>query len=116
RKLIRGTEKQTIVPADRQNYLSEIVATVRSYKKRTEELAAKARQLRSLKEVVELEPTLAPKLEEKAKKIEGQFQGDELALLKSYDKLKDSFSGPEYTYQVRGREIRQPLVTESLSH
>lgn len=113
---IRGSEKQTIVPADRQNYLAEISSTLRSYKKRTEDLASKARQLKAIDEIIRLEPGLKAQLEEKRKKIEDQFQGDELRLLNSFDQLRDSFSGNEYVYEVRGKEFRQSLVRESLSH
>lgn len=39
---IRGAEKQTIVPAERQAYLAEIASTVRKYKAQTQKQAEKA--------------------------------------------------------------------------
>ncbi|MCB0379517.1 MAG: cobalamin-dependent protein, partial [Bdellovibrionales bacterium] len=47
RENLRGVEKQTIIPPERQSYLAEIVASVRDYKKETEEVANKASRLGS---------------------------------------------------------------------
>lgn len=114
RKRFRGTEKQTIVPPERQNYLAEIASTVRNYKKRTVDLAEKARKLQAIDSVLQMQPALKPQLEEEQKTLEGAFQGDELKLLNSFESLKQAFSGKEYVYKVRDKEVRQPLTRQSL--
>ncbi len=41
---------------------------------------------------------------------------ENLALLEGWDDLVSSYSGDEFVYEVRGREIRVPLTHETLSH
>jgi len=53
KKSVRGAQRQTIVPAERQAYLAEIVSTVRQYKRRTEELALTASKLGAFAQVAE---------------------------------------------------------------
>ena len=114
---IRGTEKQTIVPVERQNYLAEIVTQVRSYKKRTEELAERARKLGALAEVRSMGvKDFEEKFSDVEKKLKSDFKLEEWELLESFDSLRSSFQGDEYVYTVRGKEVRQPLTVESLSH
>lgn len=114
---IRGTEKQTIVPVERQNYLAEIVTQVRSYKKRTEELAERARKLGALAEVRSMGmKDFDERFSDVEKKLKSDFKLEEWELLESFESLRKSFQGDEYVYNVRGKEIRQPLTVESLSH
>ena len=49
RDLVRGVEKQTLIPPERQNYLAEIVSCIRGYKKETEELAVMVDTFKPLK-------------------------------------------------------------------
>lgn len=114
---IRGTEKQTIVPVERQNYLAEIVTEVRGYKKRTDELAERARKLGAIAEVRSLGvDEFDEKFGEIEKKLKSEFKVEEWELLESFGKLRKSFQGDELVYSVRGKEIRQPLTVETLSH
>ncbi|WP_373999633.1 fused isobutyryl-CoA mutase/GTPase IcmF [Bdellovibrio bacteriovorus] len=112
---ILSAEEHVIIPADRQNYLAEIVGTVHKYKKRTETLAEKASQLGGLKKVAPLLGT-SP---ETVKKVEGELSSDftqeEIDQLQGYEKLIETYSGDELVFKVRDKEIRQPLVRESLS-
>ncbi|MCJ8276917.1 MAG: methylmalonyl-CoA mutase, partial [Bdellovibrionales bacterium] len=106
---MRGVEKQTLIPPDRQNYLAEIVSCVRGYKKETEELAQKATKLGSynnLKEEIN-----DPGLEEKLK---NQIPSDDLKLIDNWDKMRETFNSDEFVYEVRGKEFRQPLTNKSL--
>ncbi len=108
---VRGAEKQSIIPPERQNYLAEIVGSLRSYKKETEEMAEKASRLGSyykiqdvLKDQDSLEESLRKDLPE-----------DDVKALKSWDETMQTFRADEFVYKVRDKEIRQPLYTESLS-
>jgi methylmalonyl-CoA mutase len=111
---LRSSDRQFIVPPDRQAYLSEIVRTVRDYKKATEHKAALASKLGALKtlkgELAKFEDS--EKLQQTLSK---ELTADELHVLENWDEHVGAFSGDEYVYKVRGKEIRQPLKRESLS-
>ncbi|MBK9037959.1 MAG: methylmalonyl-CoA mutase family protein [Bdellovibrionales bacterium] len=110
---LRGVQKQTIVPSDRQNYLAEIVSKIRSYKKRTKEVSSKASQLGSLFRLQEF--FSKDKFEACRQDFESGFHSDELALLKSWDQLEKVYSGTDLVYTVRDQQTRQPLTRKSLS-
>lgn len=111
---IKGAQKQTIVPPERQSYLAEIVSSVRTYKKRTEELADKARTLGAIARL--RSQVKNPEIESLEQKTREAFSNDEWAQLQSFEKLRQDYSGEELVYEVRGKAIRQPLVKESLCH
>jgi isobutyryl-CoA mutase len=108
---IRGAEKQSIIPPDRQNYLAEISSSVRKYKKETEELAKKASKLGSYYQLKD-ELKNHEDLEEKLK---AKIPDKELKALNSWDQLQKTYKQEDYVYNVRGVEIKQPLFGVSLS-
>lgn len=108
---VRGAEKQSIIPPERQNYLAEIVSSVRSYKKETQVLAVKASKLGSyyqLQDELENQQDLETKLR-------SQLPEEEIKKLESWQDLQKTYEADEYVYKVRDKEIRQPLFHESLS-
>ena len=113
RDSFRNTQKQSVVPVERQNYLAEIVDCVRTYKKRTESLCQKASMMGAIHKVLSLKTDegLSQKLEE----LRSEFKGDELAQLESFEELQLRYKKDEFVYVVRGKEIKQRLVKESLS-
>ncbi len=108
-------EEQTIIPSDRQNYLSEIVHTVRRYKERTEEMAEKASLLGALISVNKHCLPHDTKIPEMQKSLREQFLLEEINLLESWDQLRERYSGDELKFEVRGQVFAQPLVSTSLS-
>lgn len=108
---VRGAEKQSIIPPERQNYLGEIVAQVRNYKKETEELAQKASKLGAYHQLKE---ELSDKVDLEAK-LESALPETELKALKAWDPMVQAYKQENYVYKVRDKEIKQPLFTESLS-
>lgn len=108
---IRGVEKQTLIPPERQNYLAEIVSSVRVYKKETEEFANKASKLGSYYTLKD-EIGDSAELEEKLK---SQVPVEEQKSLENWDKVVESFRKDEFVYKVRDKEFRQPLTNKSLS-
>lgn len=108
---VRGVKRTTIVPADRQNYLAEIAGTVRRYKKETEELAEVASKLgaaETLKDVAQVDVRML--------KVWRERLGEEVfAKLNSWNDFVQSYLGDEFIYEVRGKQIRQPLTRTSLS-
>lgn len=111
----RHTNKQQIIPADRQNYLAEIVKKVQGYKKTVAEKSKIASEVGSLKTAMDLAPDAKDSLESIYNKKIGELGRDELQLIEKWNDLKKSYSGDEFTYSVRGREIKQPLTKTSLS-
>lgn len=112
---ILSAEEHAIIPADRQNYLAEIVSTVHKYKKRTEELAEKASVLGSLRKVAPLVAAAPESVKKVESELSADFTGEELDQLKNFDKLIETYSGDQLVFKVRDKEIRQDLVRESLS-
>ena len=112
RQQVRGVDKQSLVPPERQNYLAEIVSTIRNYKKRTEDIANKATRLGAF---VQLKEEWPGDVEGSEKKFLGEVPEQERNQLLQWDEDVQSYSGDEFVYQVRGKEIRQPMVSKSLS-
>ncbi|MCB0342012.1 MAG: cobalamin B12-binding domain-containing protein [Pseudobdellovibrionaceae bacterium] len=104
RSEFRGSQKQTIVPADRQNYLAEITHSVRQYKKQVNEKAEVASELGARK-----------KLGLDTSEVEAKLSKKDLEDLDQFPKLQEQYSGDALVYHVRGKEIRQPLTRLSLS-
>ena len=113
---MRGTEKQTIVPPERQNYLAEIVSTVRDYKKSVKEKTKKASELGAL-EVASglLGADSQTEIQKKSKDLKSLFDDEEIKSLETFEDLKRQYEGEELSYSVRGKEIKVPLRHESLS-
>ena len=114
---IKGVNRKTIVPAERQGYLAEITASVRGYKKKTEDLAAKASLLGSIKSLKENKATsaLVGEADATMAKIKGELGEEIFVQLVGWQKLIEEFAADDYIYHVRGQTIRQPLTRTSLS-
>ncbi len=115
RRKVLAAEEHIIIPAERQNYLAEIVATNRKYKSRVKELAAKASKLgalRMLAEDLKLEPKFIEQLSFEYKK---DFEAQEINALENWDELQKTYAQDELVFKVRDTEIRQKLVSHTLS-
>ncbi len=115
RRHILSAEEHVILPAERQNYLAEIVSTIRKYKERTKQNAEKASKLGALHNLKPHLKVSESEIQELEKTFAGDLTQEELHQLRSWADLEKKYSGDEFVYKVRDREIRQPLVTESLS-
>lgn len=115
KKTVLSAEEHVIIPAERQSYLAEIVSTIRKYKTRVKELSVKASQLGSLEKIkndLELSDEKMNSL--KSKYSEG-FTVEEMQSLNTWDQLQKMYAQDELIFKVRDKEIRQKLVTVSLS-
>jgi methylmalonyl-CoA mutase len=112
---ILSAEEHVLIPPERQNYLSEIVKTVRSYKEEAVVKAQIASKLGALKTVEKLLPAAQSDLQAKAQELKKNFTNEEIESLENFEKLQKQYSGDELSYRVRGKEIRQPLTKKSLS-
>jgi methylmalonyl-CoA mutase len=113
------TTQSPIIPPSRVRYLSEISGSIREYDQRTEEQAALASKLYQLDGVLrDLSPEFPgrPQLEEQKEKLERQLLPVCKKLIGEWESIKAQYQQEFFEYHVRGKSIRQPLYTESLSH
>lgn len=114
------SKKQTVVPPDRQNYLAEIVSTLRDYKVQVKESQSKVSQIGSLNQVSQLalksevsheKLNWVKTLEEK---LSSEIKNEDLHAVKEYENLRQQYAGQDFVYRVRDKEVHQPLTTQSL--
>ncbi|MET7541865.1 fused isobutyryl-CoA mutase/GTPase IcmF [Streptomyces sp. NPDC005507] len=107
-----------IVPTSRARYLADIAETVRMYHASTDAQARNARRVQQLDAVCHelrgaAEPTAA--VERLLDEARGTLDDDARQALEQWPQTVQAYSGDELAFTVRGREIRTPLVRESLS-
>ncbi|MGH8461644.1 MAG: methylmalonyl-CoA mutase family protein [Stenotrophobium sp.] len=113
-----STSARQIVPGARARYLAEIADTNRGYRKRAEHQAQLARERQHLRETIRMMEHSAHPVEDL--KIEMHKRLDHLTVeskqaLHEWPAVRESYSGDEFVYTVRGKEIRTPLTRTSLS-
>jgi isobutyryl-CoA mutase len=119
-----SSSKTIIIPPERNRYLAEISETVRKYHRQTKKQAAEVRKAWHLQETIDLFAekgdgdlnTLISRLKNEVAEASEKMTPETRELVKSWENIREAYSGDEYVYTVRGREIRVPLYTESLSH
>lgn len=120
-----STSRAIIVPPERTRYLAEIAEAVREYHRRTRQQADLVRRVWQMKTTHDAvagswrgEPGLEGALEKlraEVYKLEEGYEEETHRLLAQWPKLQKDYSGKEYVYTVREREIRVPLTTRSLA-
>ncbi len=115
RKSVLSAEEHIIIPTDRQNYLAEITASVRKYKKRSEDLAEKASQISAIRKIRQILKSSSAELTEIEQKLAAEFTAAELQDLEKFEDLQKRYSGDDLVFNVRGKENRQTLTRQSLS-
>ncbi len=120
-----STSKTIIIPPQRIRYLAEITETVRHYHKQTEEQAEAVRRVWHLRESAKAidgksmegsHQELLSQMKEEVARAEKDVNEDTKDLLSEWEEIRKAYSEDELVYKVRGREIKQPLYTESLAH
>jgi methylmalonyl-CoA mutase len=113
-----NSEKIWIIPPERTRYMAEIVEEGRRYDEQVKKQSALAQQLFQLDGVMKmtLDGNLKKTLEQEYEKRNSEFSGESKKLLKEFESNKERYRQEDYIYHVRGKEIRQPLFSESLSH
>jgi len=120
-----STSKTIIIPPEKIRYLSEISDTIRAYHHRTREQMERVRKVWHLEQSAETlnrdssrEDTadLVTALKQAAEKAKDLFDKETTTLLNDWETIRETYCRDELVYHVRNREIRVPLVTQSLSH
>ena len=104
--------KQHVVPPERTRYLAEIVEEIRRYDERVAEQAEAAERLYRLQGAADEDVDLADEIG----RARDALDPENLRRLERWEGLVAEYSGEEFVYHVRGREIRVPLHTETLAH
>lgn len=115
RKNVMSAEEHIIIPAERQNYLAEIVSTARKYKSRVKNLASKASKVGSLHNIsgdLKLDQLT---VEQNSQEYKKDFEAQEIKALENWDQLQETYAQDDLVFKVRNKEIRQKLVGTSLS-
>jgi methylmalonyl-CoA mutase len=118
------SEKVYIIPPKRVRYLSEIAENNRSYDRWVDEQCAVAQKLYGIRKTID---TLAASDVEDKKRIVGDleavyrevalgFDPKNQAIIDGWSEKKKKYEADEFTYQVRGQDIRIDTHTESLAH
>ncbi|MFO7860856.1 MAG: methylmalonyl-CoA mutase family protein [Desulfosalsimonas sp.] len=119
-----SSSKSILVPPERNRYLSEISDTLHKYHEETRKQADALRRAWHLEQTAEtLEQgglsgdtqTLLDRLKEEIEAAKNHIAPETKSLTQQWQQIEQDFSGDDYVYHVRGREIRVPLYTESLS-
>ncbi|MFZ7127959.1 MAG: fused isobutyryl-CoA mutase/GTPase IcmF, partial [Desulfobacterales bacterium] len=119
-----STSKTIIIPPERTRYLAEIAETVRGYHHQTDRQADSLRRVwhleESLKALTSDEPAgdrdaLLEQLRGEVEAARKQLKAETETLVAEWEKVREAYAGDELVYEVRNREIRVPLFTESLS-
>ncbi len=119
-----SSSKTIIIPSDRIRYLSEISSTIRDYHTTTTEQSLELRKRWHLQESAsQLNAQNDTRTEQLVALLKSEAEGaahtitpDTEKVVSTWNDLKEAYSGDEYIYRVRGRNIRVPLYTNSLSH
>jgi len=110
--------RSQIMPPARIRYLSEITAAVREYNRNAEAQSAIATRLYQLDGVLNDLPgdsPARPALEQQKKQLEHQLFPLCKKLIEEWPATKQLYQQESFGYDVRGKEIRQPLFSQSLS-
>lgn len=117
------SEKIYIIPPKRTRYLSEISENNRSYDDWVEKQVRIARKLFGLNQSMELlaeEDEQDGAVYERLKSLYEHYKimldGRCLLILDEWKQKIENYSGDEYVYTVRGKEIRVPTKVKTLSH
>src|SRR6185437_12164005 len=117
----------SIIPPKRVRYLAEIAEEVENYNRVSKEQSEIASELYQLDGTIrnfkknpseknENNSLLIKELEKRKSEIEKKLSPDSKLLLDEWDATKALYQKDYFEYNVRGKIIKQPLFTESLSH
>lgn len=113
------SSKSQIIPPHRVRYLAEIAETSRHYDQWVDKQAQIANQLYGLeqaKAVVSSQPAVVSSLDAASQTLQEQLDGQNQQILAGWADKTARYQADEFVYHVRGREIRVPTHTTTLSH
>jgi len=114
----QGTsEKVFIIPPARTRYLSEIAETNRAYDRWAEKQSDLAGRLQAVQAASsEVDGDAAKALTDAGAQIQLDLDARLHDWLRAWPDMKARYAASEYVFQVRGKDIRIPTSSKSLSH
>ncbi|MFP5331353.1 MAG: cobalamin-dependent protein, partial [Acidimicrobiia bacterium] len=103
-------DRHVVVPSSRSRYLAEIAESARREDEAIADQARVAGELQALQTAADL---TGADLSQYIAEREGWLDPETQVVLGGWEQMLDQYSGDELTYEVRGKEIRVPLTTES---
>ena len=112
-----ASEKVFIIPPARTRYLSEIAESNRAYDRWAEKQADLAGKLQALSTAADLvDGDAADALAARSKHIQLDLDARLKEWLEGWPELRARYEADEYVFQVRGKDIKIPTSSKSLSH
>jgi methylmalonyl-CoA mutase len=119
-----SSSKTIIIPPEKTRYLAEISDTVRAYHQKTGLQAEAIRTVWHLEQAIQTISSQLPDdlndlisiMKTEVDKSRKQVEPESAALLQEWEQIKKDYTQDELVYRVRGRDIKLPLYSESLSH
>ncbi|MFT6866987.1 MAG: methylmalonyl-CoA mutase [Cyclobacteriaceae bacterium] len=113
------SEKIYIIPPKRTRYLSEISDLIRDYNIRAEQQKEVAQKLYSLDKSAEIlvdKEDALKAIEEAQERLKLDLDPHNQKILSEWAGKKANYESDQFTYTVRGKEIKLETKTETLSH
>lgn len=116
------SEKVYIIPPHRTRYLAEIAEESERYNQfvqQQSQLATKAYQLYGTLQYLKehsIDETIIQKIQNEYEEVYGKLTQESRKILETWEERKARYTKPEFSYFVRGKEIKVKNFTESLSH
>ncbi|MCD6567053.1 MAG: methylmalonyl-CoA mutase family protein [Bacteroidales bacterium] len=122
KKMPESKQRQLIIPARRERYLSEIADVIRNYNTEADKQSVIASRLQSLKCSISLlkedekpNDAIITELGNVYKREVKLLDKKNLEILENWDKKVRKYGKKKFTYKVRGKEINIETYTKSLS-
>ncbi|MEO9483579.1 MAG: methylmalonyl-CoA mutase family protein [Ekhidna sp.] len=112
------SEKVFIIPPKRTRYLSEITETIRAYNDKAIEQREVAQKLYSLGksgEILKDQKDALAAIDKAKEELKLDLDPHNLKIIEGWEAKKANYEGDEYTYEVRGKEIKVETTTATLS-
>ncbi len=124
---IESTRRESLIPAARATYLADIAQDVRTYHEANDRLADITRDAEALDRAAVIFRSGAGKSDTNAKATANQLESNAKALwekippqlaaqLHNWDDIRRNYASDQFTYQVRGKDIKVQASFETLSH
>lgn len=113
------SEKVFIIPPKRTRYLSEITETIRGYNEKAieqREIAQKLYSLEKAGEILNDQKDALAAIDKAKEDLKLDLDPHNLKIIEGWKDKKANYEGDEYSYEVRGKEIKVETTTQTLSH
>ncbi|HMZ62365.1 MAG TPA: methylmalonyl-CoA mutase family protein, partial [Leptospiraceae bacterium] len=111
------SENKSIIPPSRVRYLSEIRENSEEYCRETETQSEAAEEIYSLEKIISRteEGELKTELNRRLSELQSKLSAESKKIISEWETRKKNYESQFYSYTVRGKEIRVPNFSSSLS-